>query len=338
MGRVRKYLTTLTAFGLLAVVGLVATAGHYTAALDPNAGKPGETVVEIPPGANLRQAAGMLERRHLIRSARAFEWLARLTGKAGKIQPGEYRLSAAMPPGDMLDRMVRGDVVLHRITLPEGLSVREIITRLEQAGFGDAEDYRALIERPDFAERHGVATDGVKVPFEGYLFPDTYLFARGATPEQIINTLLERLNSVFTPDRLRVMKQLGWNRHQVLTLASLIEKETALQSERARISAVFHNRLIHHMRLQTDPTVIYATPDFDGDIRRRDLKRDDPYNTYRHHGLPPGPIANPGEAAIHAALFPADDTALYFVARGDGSHEFSETVESHNRAVRRHQK
>ncbi|MDH5528202.1 MAG: endolytic transglycosylase MltG [Nitrospirota bacterium] len=297
-----------------------------------------EQIIEVKSGSSLRTTANLLLTRGIIADALPVEIMGRLTGAAQKIKPGEYRLSPSMTPRRVLNAMVDGDVLLHPITLPEGLTVREVMSRLADAGFGQVPDYQALIQDPELAARFGVVTDGVKVPFEGYFFPDTYKFARGTRPEVIVETMLRRLDEVFTPEREHARGLLGWTRHQVLTMASVIEKETGAPDERERISAVFHNRLMIGMRLQTDPTVIYATPDYDGDIRYRDLRRDDPYNTYRHKGLPPGPIANPGEAAIHAALFPANDPALYFVSRGDGTHVFSETVEQHNRAVREYQR
>jgi len=301
---------------------------------DREAGTRGAVIVEIPPRATLRQTAGLLRARHLIRNAGLFEWLARARGLAARIQPGEYALTAAMTPRQILDRLVRGEVVLHPVTIPEGLTVAETLLRLTAAGYGPEEGYRRMLGDPDYQAAHGVPSAGVKVPFEGYLFPDTYLLAKDTPPARVLSVMLARLDAAFTPERRRRMALVGWDRHQVLTLASLIEKETGRPEERARISAVFHNRLERNMRLQADPTVIYAIPAFDGDIRHADLLRDDPYNTYRHRGLPPGPIANPGEAAIQAALFPDDDAALYFVARGDGTHVFSTTVEDHNRAVR----
>jgi len=291
--------------------------------------------VEIPAGASLRATSARLERSGVVASALQFEWLGRSGGEAGRIQPGEYALSPSMTPRQVLRKLVTGEVVLHPVTFPEGLNVAETLARLEAAGFGTAADYRRLFADPEVQAAYGVETAGVREPFEGYLFPDTYRFARGTPPDQVLAAVMRRLDAVFTPDRRARMAATGWSRHRVLTLASLIEKETARPEERPRVSAVFHNRLAAGMRLQSDPTVIYATPGFDGDIRARDLRRDDPYNTYRRAGLPPGPIANPGEASIAAAIDPADDDALYFVARGDGTHVFSETAAAHNRAVRR---
>lgn len=295
-------------------------------------------IIDVKPGAALRTTAIKLEKHGIIVSARWLEWLGRLTGRAGRIQPGEYRMSSAMSASKVLNAMVKGEVYLRPVTFPEGITVRELIDKLVADGYGTKEEYEALLYNKALQAEFKVVADGVKVPFEGYLFPSTYLFARGTRPEVIVRAMLTQMDRMFTPERVAQMERLGWNRHQTLTMASIIEKETGVAHERARISAVFHNRLERRMRLQTDPTVIYSIPDYDGDIRFRDLRRDDPYNTYRHHGLPPGPIANPGEAAIQAALFPDGDQALYFVSRGDGTHIFSDNINDHNRAVRRHQK
>ncbi len=301
--------------------------------------QPGDTVVvEIPAGATLRAASQQLQRAGVVQHARLLEWLGRWQGTAARIRPGEYRFSPAMTPRQILTKLIRGEVEQHPVTLPEGLTVGEIIDRLVAAGFGSRADYLAALADPALIRAHRVVTAGVKIPFEGYLFPDTYYFTKGTPARAVVATLLDRLDAAFTPRRMARMRELGWNRHQVLTLASLIEKETGLPEERPRISAVFHNRLKKRMRLQTDPTVIYASPDYDGDIRYRDLRRDDPYNTYRNRGLPPGPIASAGEAAIEAALFPADDDALYFVSKGDGSHHFSTTAKGHQNAVRKYLK
>ncbi len=336
MTRRRRRIGFVTWVGVAACVAILAGIVHTQyAPPEPNGDSQDTVVVEVPPRATLRQTAGLLKARHLVRNAFLFEWLARARGQAAHIQPGEYALSAAMTPRQILDRLVRGEVVLHPVTIPEGLTVAETLGRLAAAGFGPVEAYRKLLDDPGFQAAHGVPTKGVKVPFEGYLFPDTYLLAKDTPPARVLAVMLARLDAAFTPERRRRMAALGWTRHQVLTLASMIEKETARPEERARVSAVFHNRLERGMRLQADPTVIYAIPAFDGDIRHADLLRDDPYNTYRHAGLPPGPIASPGDAAIQAALFPDDDRALYFVAKGDGTHVFSATVEEHNRAVRR---
>jgi len=304
-----------------------------------NAQNPVETVVDIPPGTSMRAIANLLVVHGVTGSALPLELTTRLTGVAGRTSPGEYQFSSAMSPHQMVRKMIKGDVVLHAVTLPEGIGVREIIQRFTEAGLGTPEEYAAALLDADLARTFGVVTVGVKVPFEGYLFPATYRFPLRTPPRVIFQTMLRRMDAAFTPEREARRTAMGWTRHQVLTLASLIEKETGAPQERPRIGAVFHNRLRRGMRLQTDPTVIYAIPNYDGDIRFKDLRREDPYNTYLHKGLPPGPIASPGEAAIDAALFPADDpSSLYFVSRGNGTHIFSKSLEEHNRSVDRYQR
>ena len=332
----------IATFAILAAVAAIAGGGAWWVAQQwdrPFHPDSAATVTDdIPTGATLRAASRQLQQAGVLADARLLEWLGRWQGTASHIRPGEYRLGPAMTPRRILATLIRGEVVQHPVTLPEGLTVGEIVDRLVAAGFGTRTDYLTVLSDPQLIRTYRVVTTGVKTPFEGYLFPDTYHFTKGTPAREVVITLLERLDAAFTPRRIARMKALGWNRHQVLTMASLIEKETGRPDERPRISAVFHNRLKKKMRLQTDPTVIYASPDYDGDIRYRDLRRDDPYNTYRHHGLPPGPIASAGEAAIEAALFPADEDALYFVSKGDGSHHFSTTAKDHQNAVRRYLK
>ncbi len=336
----RRLLVTIVL--MMALVAAVSGGGvwwvvqQWDTPLQPDAKS--DTVVNIPSGATLRSTSHRLQRAGVVADAQPLEWLGRWQGSAAQIRPGEYLLGPAMTPREVLAKIRRGDVIQHPVTLPEGLTVDAIVTRLSAAGFGSVDAYHRVLSDPNLMTTWQVETKGVKIPYEGYLFPDTYHFTKGTQPEQVIAALLARMDAAFSPRRKARMKALGWRRHQVLTMASLIEKETAQPAERARISAVFHNRLRKRMRLQTDPTVIYATPHFDGNIRTRDLHRDDPYNTYRHHGLPPGPIASAGEAAIEAALFPTHESSLYFVSRGDGTHVFSNTARDHQRAVKRYQR
>jgi UPF0755 protein len=173
--------------------------------------------------------------------------------------------------------------------------------------------------------------------FEGYLFPDTYLFPKDTTSEEIISTMVKRFRSVFKPEWKNRAEALGFSIHQVVTLASIVEKETGVASERPVISSVFHNRLKRKMRLESDPTVIYGIKDFDGNITKKHLAEPTPYNTYVIRGLPPGPIANAGVGAFEAVLFPADTKFLYFVSKKDTTHQFSTNIKDHNRAVRKYQ-
>lgn len=295
---------------------------------------PPERIVRVERGQRLRSIAETLHREGIVDDPLRFRILARLEGSQSVIRAGEYALSPAMAPIQVLHILVEGRVVLHRLTVPEGLHIRQIAERVAAAGLAAAEDFIAAANDPDLARSLGVSADRL----EGYLFPETYFFPGSATAPDICRIMVDRFHTVFSDDWKRRTSQMGFSVHEIVTLASIIEKETAAPAERAAISSVFHNRLRRGMRLETDPTVIYAIEDFDGNLTRRHLKSGTPYNTYVIRGLPPGPIANPGSAALEAALYPAETNYLYFVSKNDGTHVFSATLQEHNRAVRRYQK
>ncbi len=286
--------------------------------------EPGSSVSRL--AADLK-AAGVLDREHYLRI------LARWEGQASRLKAGEYRLAAGMTPRGLLNHLVEGKVVLHALTLVEGWTFRQLMRAIHRhdalthtlSGLSDTE----IMRRIGHAGEHP----------EGRFLPDTYLFPRGTTDVSFLQRAYNAMDRFL---------QFEWKRrsaglplktpYEALILASIIERETGLAAERPEIAGVFIRRLQKGMRLQTDPTVIYGMGDaFDGDLRRRDLKARTPYNTYTNHGLPPTPIAMPGPDAIIAALHPAPGSSLYFVARGDGSHQFSKTLAEHNRAVRRYQ-
>ena len=289
--------------------------------------------VDIPHGATFLDITEQLHREGLISSPRAFLLLGRLTGRERAVKPGEYRLHRAMRPMDLLDTLVRGDVVQHRVVIPEGAASREIAAILEAADLLEAGAFYDAVHDPAFAAALGI--DGASL--EGYLFPETYHFRKHTPARQVARRMVMQFRTVYNDAFRARAAALGMTEHEVVTLASIIEKETALPSEREVISAVFHNRLKRKMRLQSDPTVIFSLADFDGDLRRKDLFNPSPYNTYRVAGLPPGPIANPGRAAIHAALYPAEVDYLFFVSKNNGSHHFSKTLAEHNLAVQKYQ-
>ncbi|MBI4389112.1 MAG: endolytic transglycosylase MltG [Nitrospinae bacterium] len=285
----------------------------------------------IKPGQTLKQAARALSQRGLIRSPNAFILLAYLQKKQNHIQAGEYEISPAMLPAEILQKISSGQTVKYSITVPEGYSVREIASLLEQRGLADKNAFMDAAHDRQLIGSLGLPGDSL----EGYLFPETYDISRSTSEPAIVKSMLELFKSrVLTPENLERAGELHFDFHQVVTLASLIEKETGLDAERKLISSVFHNRLRKKMLLQTDPTVIYALREtFDGNIRKKDLSIDSPYNTYKHIGLPPGPIASPGLKSVIAALYPAQTDYLYFVSRQDGSHQFSSNLIDHNRAV-----
>lgn len=288
----------------------------------------------ISPGSTLQQTAQMLVAEGILTSVQPFRFWAQFTGKDRSIQSGEYILETRLTPRRLLETLTRGQVIHHLVTIPEGLTLKQIAKRLEDQGFGPQAQFLSLGTSPQFLATWDLREYGL----EGYLYPDTYFFSKQSSAADILGRMLTRLSEVFSPAMQQQAQELGVSRHEVLTLASLVEKETGVAQERPLIAGVFHNRLRQNMPLQCDPTVIYGIPNFDGKLTRRHLRTPTPYNTYLFTGLPPGPIANPGLAAIQAVLSPAETNYLYFVARGDGSHVFSSRLADHNRAVRRFQK
>ena len=321
----------LALFALAAAAGVVAGGAIY---LDYRAGAPlpleAPAVVVVAPGMTLSAAATALS------AAGAgprwlFVWRARMRGLEGALRSGEYRLVPGESADDVLDMLVAGAVLMHRFRIAEGSTVAALLARL------------AADERIDFALADTTAADlmprlGLTGHAEGRFFPDTYLFARGDRAAALLRRAERRMAAVLAAVWRQRQPDLGIDEAQALVLASLIEKETGLAEDRRRIAGVFHRRLALGMRLQSDPTVIYGLGDaFDGDLKRVHLTADGPYNTYRRGGLPPTPIALPGRASLEAAVDPAPGEALYFVARGDGSSQFSATLAEHNAAVRRFQ-
>ncbi len=296
--------------------------------------RPPSKTVAIPDRSTFQQVAALLEREELIRSRLAFVWLGRFQSADRKIQAGEYELNAGMAPAEILSRLTMGQVVLHPILIPEGLTMAQIADIFGQQGLVDRQEALRLMTDPTF-----IASLGIKAStLEGYLYPDTYKFPKGIRPKEVITTMVEHLWQVYGPDLEARAQELRMTQHEVLTLASVIEKESGSNGEREEISAVFHNRLKKRIPLQSDPTVIYGLPNYDGNIHKKDLLTPSLYNTYRIAGLPPGPIANPGIQSIRATLYPSSSRALYFVSKNDGTHQFSATLAEHNEAVEKYQK
>lgn len=289
---------------------------------------------EIRPGSSFTTISRELGELGVISQPEVFRWYGRLTGRAGRVHAGEYRIEAGLTPEALLESFVSGNVILHAFTIVEGWTFRILVDRLTAhpaiEATVDADDWPALREALQAEAEHP----------EGLFLPETYRFPRHTRDIEILRQSYAMMQSTLADAWERRAEGLPLaTPYEALILASIIEKETALPDERGRIAGVFVRRLEKGMRLQTDPTVIYgAGRDFDGNITRQDLRTDTPYNTYTRRGLPPTPIALPGRAAIEAAVNPAPGTALYFVATGlgDGSHEFSETREEHDAAVRRY--
>jgi len=330
-----KKLTAILAIStfifLSAVTGVLVDV--YLYAEKPVNTDPLEKIVVITPGQGFQALSKQLYKAGIIEHPVKFEWFSRLKGYDKKIKAGEYLLSFSMSPHKILEVIVSGKVRLHRITIPEGYHLRQIARALAEAGFGTENDFLKAATDPIRVNEYGIDAK----TFEGYLFPDTYLFPRDATPEMVVSAMVKRFWSVMKPEWEDRAGALGFSIHQVITLASIIEKETGAAHERPLISSVFHNRLKRKMRLESDPTVIYGIKGYDGNIKRKHLAERTPYNTYQIKGLPPGPIANTGIESIKAALYPADTRLLYFVSKRDNTHQFSTNVKDHNRAVRKYQ-
>ena len=292
-----------------------------------------EKLFTVPPGQGLKQTADALRQDGLVSDALRFTILARLDKKDKLLKAGEYFFSTALTPREILGQMVEGRVHLYRLTIPEGYNLVQIAAAVSAAGLESENNFLDAARNPETAQSLNIEADTL----EGYLFPDTYYFPRGLDSATIIATMVKQFRAAFKPAWEQQTTAMGMTVHEVVTLASIIEKETGTPEERPLISSVFHNRLKKGMRLETDPTVIYGIPDFDGNIKRHHLETHTPYNTYKIKGLPPGPIASPGALAIEAALFPAQSDYLYFVSKKDGTHQFSTTMKAHNAAVKKYQ-
>jgi len=300
--------------------------------------KPADTssskkVVIIQPGQGFNATNEKLFKAGIIKNRLKFKLYAILKGHDKSIQAGEYLLSPSMPPAIILEFLVNGKVNLHKITIVEGYNLHQIAEIVAKAGFASRTDFYAASTDTSFVHKEGIDAE----TFEGYLFPETYYFPKVITPEKIISTMVDRFRSVFTAKWKKRAEELGLSIHQVLTLASIIEKETGAPFERPIISSVFHNRFKKGMRLEADPTVIYGIKNFNGNLTRKHLTTWSPYNTYKIKGLPIGPIACPGAKAIEAALYPADTDFIFFVSKRDTTHKFTTNLKDHNKAIRKYQ-
>lgn len=296
---------------------------------------PRDIVLRVTRGEGLKTISSKLMRSGVVASDKLFIVYIMSRGLQDTLKAGEYEFKKGSTMSRVADKISKGDVVSYMVTIPEGMTVREIGGILRDNHVVGKEEFIRLTGDKEL--RAELLGDGT-VSFEGYLFPDTYSYTRGVTALELINIMVEKFNSVY--------RSLGTTRgdinlsdNEILTLASIIEKETGDASERSLVSAVFHNRLRIGMKLDSDPTVIYGLgQDFNGRLTRSDLNRMTDYNTYLIRGLPPGPIANPGKDSIAAALNPADVDYLYFVSKGDGTHRFSSSYKDHQRAVFRYRR
>ncbi|HEX6971688.1 MAG TPA: endolytic transglycosylase MltG [Limnochordia bacterium] len=324
------------ALGTAALVCLTLAAG-LVVAFYPVGSRAGEgtAVVTIEPGATAAEIADTLVAARVIRHRAAFILASRLFGLDRSLRPGDYRFSRGMDVLSVMRRIQRGDVITVRVTIPEGYTLEQISALLAEKGLVDREKFIKAARDDRYAFGKGFPIDKPSRSLEGYLFPDTYRIVPGRSEEEIIRQMVARFMEVAYPVLAAGRERTGRSIHDLLTMASIIEKEAVIDEERPLIASVFYNRLARGMPLQSDPTVQYALHGDPAPLSYADLLIDSPYNTYRYPGLPPQPISNPGLASIRAAVDPADSPYLYFVARGDGSHIFSRTYRDHLAAIAR---
>lgn len=334
----KKALLALLVVGVLAGAG---AAGWYVLREQRLAGfaaasvaLPAPAVVEIPPGTGPKTVASLLAEVGAVTDADLLYLYIRRQGLGPKLRAGEYEFSGTLTPGQVLEKLVQGQVKTYRFTVPEGLRAEEILPLVASSELKlDLRKLEQLAADKGFLAKSGVPAGSI----EGFLFPDTYTFTRAATEETVLTKMVASALEAYRRAVAQRKEGVRLDVLQTFTLASIVEKETGAPEERPRISCVFHNRLARGMKLQTDPTVIYAMRLMRGvyskNITRRDLETPHPYNTYTRTGLPPGPIASPGAAALEAALRPLDCEDLFFVSRNDGTHIFCPTLECHEAAV-----
>jgi UPF0755 protein len=300
--------------------------------------KTGEIAIEIPQGSSLNKISVLLEETGAIRGRLRFKVLAKLMKMERNLKFGEYRFMLPLTPLSLLRKIASGDVVAYLITFPEGVTIFDVARNIESAGLSPGTAVLQKAADAQFAASLGIEGESL----EGYLFPETYKFNRGSSPEVILRRMVDRFNTVFNQDMEKQAAAVGLSRKELITFASLVEKETGCAEEKPVIAAVFLNRLGKGMRLDCDPTVIYSlkleNSAFNERLNRNHLKKESPYNTYLNVGLPPGPICSPGLDSIQAVLHPAKVSYLYFVSKNDGTHQFSETLPEHNRAVAAYQR
>jgi UPF0755 protein len=323
-------------WAFLAAILLLLWLSSYAYRPGPATPTPEVTVI-IPAASSFTAIEGKLAAAGVLRSDLRFRLLAKLMGVSKALHPGEYRFSGRPTPYQVLRQLYRGSSIKHPLTIPEGANLKQIGALLSKEGWTSESEFRTAITDPKF-----LAELGIQAPsLEGYLFPETYFLERGGfNIRAFLATMVAQTRKVLAATGAASgLPAYGLNAHQVLTLASIVEKETGLAAERPLIARVFLNRLRDNMKLQTDPTVIYGIKAFNGNLTKLDLMTPTPYNTYLIQGLPPGPIANPGQAAIQAVMAPAaEGDYYYFVSKNDGSHYFSKSLPEHNRAVSRFQK
>lgn len=315
-------------FFMAVSAGLVLLYGLVQFAIPVNSSKEPEEI-RIKEGTTFSDAAMVLEQKGYIRDSNLFRILGRITGADRRMRAGYYSVDGSMTPWELFRQFSSGKLIERDVTILEGECLIEIRGKLVGKGLIAPEDFDLLTSNPDFIRSMGVEGPSL----EGYLFPDTYRFPKGISPDKLISTMVSRLMQLYQGELMARTNELGLSMHTVMTLASIIEKEAVMDFERPMISAVFYNRLKKGMPLQADPTAIYGIKPPRSIVSKHDLLKNTKYNTYKIRGLPPGPIASPGFKSIRAALYPAKVSYLYFVSNHDGTHTFSTSYDDHRRAI-----
>ena len=334
----RKALTVLAVFMGLTLIAVAVVVNQFLERVETpyQAYEEDGVFVDIQPGDSSPVIAARLAAAGVVRDQWTFRLAVWRSGLARGLQAGEYHFSDPLSSMEVIDKIAAGQVYLRSITFPEGLTVAEMAGVFDESDFGTGDEFIKQAQRVELIQD----LDPEAVTLEGYLFPETYLLPRGATPADIVEAMVAQFRRSLSDELRAEAARHDQSVRDVVILASLIQKETGSAGEYQLVSAVYNNRLRIGMALQCDPTVIYALELdglYDGNLTRENLRYDSPYNTYRYPGLPPGPIAAPGLGALEAAVGPADVPYLYFVSRNDGSHEFASTLREHNRNVQRYQ-
>lgn len=326
----KKFLFLCTFLFFVIIIGAaVVFYNIYTFASAPAHDYDREVFVEIPKGASFNTIVDLLYKNEVISSKWKFQILGTAKEFDKKARAGEYQLNSNMTPLHIISKIQSGEVYLHRLTIPEGYTMKQIAGKIEEAGLGKTENFMILTGDAKLLNKYDIPA----ATMEGYLYPDTYYFPKGTSERAIMEVMLRQMQSRITPAMRMKAQDMRLNIHEVLTLASIVEKETGKAAERPTIASVFHNRMARGMRLESDPTAVYGVNLQGGGVTASHVRDENPYNTYKINGLPPTPIASPGIDSIKAVLYPADTKYFFFVAKGDGGHVFSTTYEQHQQAV-----
>ncbi len=318
---------------LIATATLLVVIHFYIALFVPPTKEKVWKEIQVTEGMSFKAISAELRKEGVIRYRGYFEIIGRLQGISRKVRVGYYGLSTNMSLWDVLDALRKGMIIEYEVVIPEGYNLYQIGWTLSGTPLiSEPHEFIDLVKNKEYVHFLNIKADTL----EGYLFPDTYYFPKGIKLQDIPKKMYLRYKAVFTDSLRKRAEELGMTEAQIVTLASIVEKEAKVPSERKLIAAVYHNRLKKGMKLQADPTAVYGTKAWITKVTREDLKRRSPYNTYLHKGLPPGPIANPGEGAILAALYPENVDYIFFVAQGDGSHYFSKDFSAHEKAIGRY--